>query len=116
MTSADERKDQSHHWTVAILRMTTDRLRDAGATLERGVDDLDAFDLAELRDPKIGTIIFLRRDHSPSKGFDVMVNAAVQRAEALKALKRSLGVVGNDFEWRTEYERFPGVSPVVNLK
>jgi hypothetical protein len=87
-------------WTVAVTRATPEEIAEqAGLTFEPGVDDLDQYVLAAIADGDIGQFWLIRHENAPERGVEVVVDRAVDRTSALRALRRHLPTEYCDFAW-----------------
>jgi hypothetical protein len=100
-------------WTVAILSLSPRELSERyGVRFLLGVDDLDEFCVAALKDRLLGQIWLFRHEHAPFPGTRVDVDRSVSRDEDLSALNRQLRLGAEEFNWITEETNAPRVSGV----
>ena len=84
--------------TVAILGRTPAELALAyGLRFEEGCDGLGAYDLAAVEDDRLGQLWFFAHRQAPRPGTEVVVDAAADPAEGVRAARRHLRPRDADF-------------------
>ncbi len=95
-------------WDVAVLKLTPEQLHERfNIDFERGLDDLDYYSLAAIADDEVGQFWLMMHDRTPMQGTGVLVDAAVRRDAALRAVERQLGLRRDDYLWVTDDECNP---------
>ncbi len=84
-------------WTVAFLDAAA--IEGLGLDFEAGADDLDSYRLAAVADAEIGQFWIFRRDNSAELSWELVVDAAVRRDDALSALWRELRLDTRSMPW-----------------
>ena len=95
-------------WVPALLGYTPEEIADRfGICFERGLDDLDEYDLAALDGGAIGQVWLFRHLRSPKPWTEIQVDFAIPREEALRTVRNLMGLAPDDFAWVSEFEHAP---------
>ncbi len=101
-------------WVVGGLSATPAEIaRDFGFKFITIPDDPSPVEVVAICDEAIGQFLLRHDLGGPSNGTDVEVDADVTRAAGLAAVRRQLRLERDAFEWITDQERWPYVTPLM---
>lgn len=103
-----EREQRFEFWPVAVVRISPERILEAGYEIGRDQDDLDDLSFADIADATTGPIILQVHDQSPCRFFNVDASTEFSRRDVLLRLEQALNCREEDYEWITPYPVFPG--------